>query len=276
MYLFEIERSNMMAKKALLGLLIMLISMPLFSQECRIPTDKTKFKIVLLVGQSNMAGRGFIQAEDKIPAQRVLTMNKKGEWVPSIEPTHFDKGGAGTCLGRTFAVKLAESDPTITVGLVPAACGGSSLNDWQSGQFFKQTNSYPFDDALARTKKALEVGTLTAILWHQGESDCNKRSAELHHDQLLKLFQTFRREFNAPNVPIIIGALYPRNNKYQDMVTDAQKKVAEESVPAAYVDDVSDLTLNPDNIHFDRKSLIRFGNSYFEKYQELTKNKTSE
>ena len=80
---------------------------------------------MLLTGQSNMAGRGVVTPEDKIPHPRVLMQNKEGEWVPAVDPVHYDKSSAGVGPARTFAIELAESDPAITVGLIPAACGGS-------------------------------------------------------------------------------------------------------------------------------------------------------
>lgn len=39
---------------------------------------KEKFYLVLLAGQSNMAGRGKIQPEDRAPYPRVLMLNKEG------------------------------------------------------------------------------------------------------------------------------------------------------------------------------------------------------
>lgn len=88
---------------------------------------KEKFHIFLLAGQSNMAGRGKIEAEDKVPHPRVLVLSKQGEWKPAMAPLHYDKDAAGVGLGSSFAVALAEKDPSVTIGLVPTACGGSSI-----------------------------------------------------------------------------------------------------------------------------------------------------
>jgi|GEM_PF-4016455 len=38
------------------------------------PADKTKFKIFLLIGQSNMAGRGKVEEQDQTPGARRLTV----------------------------------------------------------------------------------------------------------------------------------------------------------------------------------------------------------
>ena len=97
--------------------------------------SKEKFRIVVLAGQSNMAGRGAIEPEDRIPIPRVLMLDKEGKWQPAVEPIHYDKPSAGVGPGREFARLLAESDPSIVVGLVPAACGGASIDDWNPGVF---------------------------------------------------------------------------------------------------------------------------------------------
>ena len=56
---------------------------------------KEKFKIVVLAGQSNMAGRGFPTEADKVAHPRVLMLNRQGEWVPCVDPIHYDIPGSG-------------------------------------------------------------------------------------------------------------------------------------------------------------------------------------
>lgn len=252
------------------------VAAPIFAQETtadapKLPA-KEKFLIVVLAGQSNMAGRGFVEPEDKIPNSRVLMLNRDGAWVPAVDPVHFDKSSAGVGPGRTFANLLAASDPTITVGLVPTACGGSSVDHWKPGVYFEQTKSKPFDDAISRTRRALEDGTLAAILWMQGESDCSPRKAAEHEEKLFALFEAFRAEWNAPNVPILVGELSrPLAAKSPEgfaAISAAQRAVVERSQPAAFVSSEG-LTLNPDNVHFDRKSQIEAGKRYFEAFQAL-------
>ena len=55
---------------------------------------KEKFHLFLLVGQSNMAGRGVVDAQDKTPDPRILMLNKAGEWASAVDPLHFDKPAA--------------------------------------------------------------------------------------------------------------------------------------------------------------------------------------
>lgn len=234
---------------------------------------KEKFYLVLLTGQSNMAGRGFVTPEDKVPHPRVLMQNKAGEWVPAVDPVHYDKSMAGVGPARTFANLLAESDPSITVGLIPTACGGSPIAAWAPGQEWKQTQSHPYDDAIARAKKAMKDGTLKVILFHQGEADCGEANSRLYHDRLLKLMTSLRTELNAPEVPIVIGQLsrFPGAKPWSEgkKRVDAAHRAMGKELPKVGFAPSDGLTQNPDNIHFDAKSQKEFGKRYFEAYRKL-------
>ncbi len=233
---------------------------------------KEKFYLVMLAGQSNMAGRGVIRSEDQTAYPRVLMLNKEGQWVQASAPVHFDKSIAGIGPGDTFGKLLAETDPEITVGLIPAACGGSSIRNWQPGSYWEETQSYPYDDAVARMQIALSSGTLKAILWHQGEADCYEGNAEDYEDRLRALIADFRTKFNAENIPFMIGQL-PRF--YQapwggaaKKVDAAHQKIAMECQPAAFVSSEG-LTANPDNVHLNRESQIEFGKRYFKAFRAI-------
>src|SRR5690606_11359758 len=121
--------------------------------------DKEQFHIFLLVGQSNMAGRGKVSQEDRTPVPRVLMLNKENQWVPAVDPLHFDKSSAGTGLGKTFGIEIAKDHPEVTVGLVPCAVGGSPISAWEPGAYDRATRTHPWDDALKRANVALEAGT---------------------------------------------------------------------------------------------------------------------
>ncbi len=48
-------------------------------------------RLFLLVGQSDMAGRGTVEAEDRAPVAHVWMLNQALAWVPAVDPVHFDK-----------------------------------------------------------------------------------------------------------------------------------------------------------------------------------------
>ena len=59
--------------------------------------DNKKEKIlILLAGQSNMAGRGFAEPEDLIAVPRVEFLRPDLKWAPAIEPITRDRDFVGT------------------------------------------------------------------------------------------------------------------------------------------------------------------------------------
>ena len=98
-----------------------------------------KFHLFLLIGQSNMAGRGVVEDTDKVVNPRVLMLNKQGQWVPAVNPLHFDKPSiVGVGLGRTFGLDYSAAHPDVTVGLIPCAVGGSAIASWEPGGFSRK------------------------------------------------------------------------------------------------------------------------------------------
>lgn len=237
---------------------------------------KEKFHLVLLVGQSNMAGRGTVEAQDKTPHPRVLMLNKAGEWVPAIDPLHFDKSAAGVGVGKTFATLYAEAHPGITVGLIPCAVGGSPIDAWKPGEFYKPTNSHPWDDAMRRAQLALKSGTLTGILWHQGESDSNEKLAPGYEAKLHDLIARMRKQLGAPQVPFVVGQMGKfaevpwENAKVQ--VDKAHQELPKKVQHTAFAS-AEGLKHRGDKVHFDSPSFREFGRRYFEAFQSPAKSR---
>ncbi len=239
------------------------------ADEVKLP-PKDKFLLVMLAGQSNMAGRGIVEDEDKVADPRVLMLDQSGKWVPAVDPVHYDKKAAGVGPAKTFGKLMAELYPDCVIGLVPTACGGSPIEVWQPGKYWEQTKSTPWDDALARVKRAQKDGTLAVILWHQGEGDCNDNRAPMYHDRLLTLLTQFRNDLNAPGVPIVIGQLsqWKTWNASKKIVDRAQRDVAAE-LPNAGFATSEGLTPIKDNVHFDARSQREFARRYFAEYKRI-------
>lgn len=184
------------------------------------PAAKQKFKLYLLVGQSNMAGRGYVEAQDTIPNQHVLRLNKNGEWEIGKDPLHFDKDVAGVGPGLQFGKTLAAADQSAVIGLIPCAVGGSAIENWKAGSFYAATKTYPYDDAIKRAKLAMQSGTLMGIIWHQGESDSNPVKSATYQENLKNVIASFRHDLDSPEIPFVAGEL----PAYQIAGTDAQGK----------------------------------------------------
>jgi hypothetical protein len=233
---------------------------------------KKDLQLFILAGQSNMAGRGQIDDEGRTPKPRVYALNKDSQWQPAVDPLHWDKPGAGVGIGKTFGEIIAAGNPGISVGLVPTACGGSPISTWMPGQRWAQTNSNPWDDAIARAKRAMQDGTLKAILWHQGESDATAKDAPLYEKRLEDLITRFRTELNAPDLPFIIGQLgrFPGKpwNENIEAVHAAQQAVAKKMKNVRFVP-IEGMT-SKDNLHYDTPSQRIFAKGYADAYLQMT------
>ena len=231
--------------------------------------------VYLLIGQSNMAGRGKLAATNEGPHDGVLKMSNFGYLVPAKEPLHYDKPSAGAGLGASFANAMRAGDTNTTIALIPCAFGGSSLKEWEKG-------SYMYQRALLRTKEALRLlgdkGRLAGILWHQGESDTGKEKlAATYASRLVRMITDLRADLGRGDVPVVVGELgrYLADLRAKKGRYMCFEKVNEELHAAAKLlancECVSSegLTPNRDILHFDTASLRVFGERYAEAMKRL-------
>src|SRR5205823_9265870 len=109
------------------------------------------------------------------------------------DPVHFDKPDiAGVGIGRSFAKALLQAAPSVSIGLIPAAFGGTSLDEWKpEGKLYA--------DAVRRAREAMKSGRLRGILWHQGESDTDKEEgARSYRERFAVMIQQLRADLGAP------------------------------------------------------------------------------
>src|SRR3954470_16525519 len=166
-------------------------------------------QLFLLIGQSNMAGRGVVEPQDTETNPRIFMLTKDLQWTLARDPLHFDKPTiAGVGLGSEFARVLAKADPKAKIGLIPAAFGGTTIAQWKPGGPL-------YTDAVARAREAMKSGTLAGILWHQGEGDSSADKVAVYADQFSAMIAQLRQDLNAPNVPVLIGELGRYEPKYQ-------------------------------------------------------------
>ncbi|MDA8746237.1 sialate O-acetylesterase [Rubripirellula amarantea] len=220
--------------------------------------SKDKFHIYLLIGQSNMAGRGKMSAKDRLPTPNVFTLDSNNQWKAASHPLHFDKPNiAGVGLGLDFAIAMLASDPDIKIGLVPSAVGGTSLKQWSKGGEF-------YEAALTRTKIAEKQGTLKGILWHQGESDSGAGSASTYAERLAQLIADLRGDLDEPALPFVLGELGDFRvgvKRRSDIVIEQQQSIPS-LVPHTACVSAKGLGHKGDGTHFGAKSLREFGKRY--------------
>ena len=224
----------------------------------------------LLIGQSNAAGRGFLdEAEQLDTCAGKLKVLRNGRWQTMYRPVNPDRSFSGTCLAESFAKAYAQAHADVEVGIIPCADGGTSLEQWKVGSLL-------FDNAVNCAKLAMRTSHLVGVLWHQGEGDCSPERYPYYQERFTTIMNELRKCLEISNLPILIGGLgdflskctLSENIKNYYHINSALKKISKEYPNCAYVS-AEGLGANPDNLHFNAIALKEFGIRYFNEYQKL-------
>ena len=220
---------------------------------------------ILIIGQSNMAGRGFPHEVEPMANENLVVL-RNGRWWPMYVPVNPDRVTAGINLAESFA-DAYQKDHGVQVGLIPCADGGTCLQQWQEGGVL-------FDHACAMAELANRSSNIAGILWHQGESDCQEERYPHYEERLTDIIRAFRKLPCLKNVPFLVGGLGDYLPAYAPVfsnyvhVNEALKRVADKSENMGYVD-ADGLKPNPDNLHFSARALREFGLRYYEVFRAL-------
>lgn len=230
---------------------------------------------ILLIGQSNMGGRGFPQEVEPIRNEKLFVL-RNGRWRAMYVPVNPDRVTSGINLAESFADRYAR-EHDVNVGLIPCADGGSCLDQWQVGGLL-------FDHACYMAELASRTSTIAAVLWHQGESDCAPERYPLYAQKLTVILEAFRKKLGLEDVPFLLGGLgeylefCPRGEKFKNYVhvNAALRRVAEAMPMTGFVP-ADGLAPNADNLHFSAGALREFGLRYYDVFAQLEdKNKVFE
>lgn len=244
-----------------------------FSRVDKLPSKKNLW-IFLLAGQSNMAGRGFVEPQDTVPDNRVLAITKNDEWIYAKEPLHFyEPTLAGLDCGLSFGKTLVHHlDDSTAVAVIPCAVGGSSVEQWLGDSLFR--NVRLLSNFKSKVDFVKNYGTIKGVLWHQGESDAHPGRAELYAKNLSKLFDMFRDYIGDKNLPILLGELgnftNEDNQRYRTMINESIHRVAT-SMENVFVISAKGLTHKGDSLHFNSASQRLMGERFAAKFLRYCK-----
>ena len=224
--------------------------------------------LYLLIGQSNMAGRGVLTVANRVSADRIFKLDAKGQWQRAEEPIHFDRKSAGAGLSASFARAIADRDKDAKIGLIPCAVGGTRIDRWVEGGDL-------WSNAVARTRIALKSGKLRGILWHQGESDATVKRAPKWGAKFESIVKSLRREFG--EVPFVAGELgrYLENYRNREgaglvwQEINSQLHGLEGKIKDYRVVSSDGLAPNRDKLHFNTESLRIFGVRYADAFDSM-------
>ena len=221
----------------------------------------------LMIGQSNMAGRGNAAEVDPIANESCYVL-RNGIFRPMHYPVNFDRFFSGLNLCESFA-DTYQRENGVEVGLIPAADGGSSMDQWHEGEIL-------FDHACYLAELASRTSEIKGILWHQGEADCSPALYSTYEERLTAMIEAMRKRLGMKDVPFLVGGLgdflkdCPLSAQLANYVhvNDAMKAVAKNVKNVGFVS-AEGLGSNDDFLHFNSKALREFGIRYYEGYKAL-------
>ncbi|MFG6448155.1 sialate O-acetylesterase [Roseateles sp. BYS180W] len=230
-----------------------------------IPSDKTKFHVFIIGGQSNASGVAPLEAGDTNPVPHVLRIPTVGNlaWGAAAHPLHNRLSSDQFGLGLDFARQYMKTHPGVTVGLIPVAWGGAPISYFAKG-------SVTYQDIITKVNFAKQSGVLKGMLWQQGESDTVYQSlADAYEAALHTLISNIRADTGEPNLPFVageVGSFYgapddPEHLPNISRIRTLRGIFATLPSKVSYTAFVSSAELGHigDHVHFNRASLITLG-----------------
>lgn len=255
---------------------------PLVSVDiAKLPEGTTRLDLFLLMGQSNMKGRGVMPEEPKHDPRIVMMHLRDDQWYLARHPLHLTgdaksfKGhdNAGVGPGLAFAEVIAGANPKSVTGLVPCAVGGSSIMLWLK-------NAKLYDEALRRAKLALQItapvkGRIRGVIWLQGEADARPEALPQHAERLREMIESLRTDLALPELPFIACTVGEMRDEPQLANLKAMNDILlalPKSVPHTACVDARDLRTHiGDSVHFDTAAQNEIGRRFAAKLIGLMK-----
>lgn len=195
------------------------LGLALFWKSNAFSQPDTSFHIYLMFGQSNMEGAGTIEAQDRIVNPRVWALQdldcpnlgrSYGNWYPAAPPLNRCWSGLGP--GDSFGKMLGEKAPDhVTIGLVNASVSGCNIFIYKKGcpdGLDPISQGIPFNCGyswlLDLANKALEVGVIKGIIFHQGETNNTDPQWKYTVQQIMA---DLKSDLDLGDIPFLAGEL---------------------------------------------------------------------
>lgn len=230
------------------------------------PEEPETYDVFLLIGQSNMAGRGTMTEEDKtIFDKNVYVLNSFGVPEPARNPLNMystirkDISMQGINPGYSFSKKIA-GETGRKVLLVVNARGDTGINEWAEGTEY-------YSQAVERITQAARFGTVKAVLWHQGEK--NRTNPAGYLEKLNAMVECLRRDTGIQDLPFIAGEIAQWVSNADAFNAEIQK-IPDVIPNSGYVSSEGcSMLKDSSDPHFSREGQLLLGERYADKVLEM-------
>lgn len=251
---------------------------PLHAADFKVFAEGGTIDLFLLIGQSNMKGRGDIDM-NPVENERILFYHVTEEdWFVARDPLHATgtpdlidgKDNAGTGPGLSFARTLLAADPAMGVGLIPAAVGGAPISGYgREGKLYERSLTL-LADAVEKSPVKTRLG---GLLWLQGESDATEDKHGSYEDSLLDMVDRYRKDLKEPKLPFVactIGSFmadHPRFTHSKEINAALLRLPSKRRHTACL--DARDIEGRNDRLHYDTESQLEIGRRFAKAYRVL-------
>ena len=232
-----------------------------------------KLKLYVLVGQSNMVGTADVP-KDIMTSANIYAFGNDYHWQTAIAPVDdatnqvdaisIDKdAGFGPAL--PFAQALIAENNNQIIGLVPCAKSGSSITDWEKSP----SDQSLYGSCLKRVRAASTMGTVSGILFFQGETDAiaPEKFPSLNPDpaawaeKFATFAYNFRADIGSPGVPLVYAQLgQPADLEELPYWETVQQQQASLQIPNAAMVTTKDLPM--EGVHFTAQGYKTIGERF--------------
>jgi len=245
----------------------------------------------LLIGQSNIAGRGNVgdlAPEEKIPQNGlynlVQNLPSSYQYQPATHsmakmndpffPARSEQEAVGP--GLFFASEMRAKLSLENLGIVLCAPGGVGLDKWDVVSDQPQ-NKVLYSEAVGRAKVAQKLGACLGVLVYIGEADSHtQESASAWGRRFKAMVESIRQELNMHDLPVVmaeIGRISDERKQafqdkygYWDEVKTGQRSI---DMPRLKKISTEDLELAADGIHLTTAAQRILGTRFADAMAEL-------
>lgn len=267
----------------------------------------TPVQVVLLAGQSNMAGAGNFDELDDSDIKRIEKISSRVSFSfngkPAKSLSYYDnkpsekydflkRFGPELFMGLT----LAEANPNKHYLLIKRSQGGTALyGAWNPNWTAEKAKeiekghkqnlklySLHVADIKENLKELESEGKsyqIIGLAWMQGENDAVREvAAKSYKNNLRKLIASYRTEFNSPEMPIVVGQI---NSRYgveggadmvrQNIIKFGYQDYYSEVIKTSKDTSWSDFPKHSDNVHYNTEGQKRLGTEFANAFFKIQK-----
>ena len=196
-----------------------------------------KFRVFVLMGQSNMAGSGRA-TELKPPyteKHERIRIWANGRWEYFVPSNRFGPG-------MSFAHQLADFWPDDTIGIIKVSCGATGISAFEKNWTFERdqrskdgAKGSMYRDLMNAVAEAKRISDpeFCGFVWKQGAADGRRGLAEEYYDNFKQLVSDLSADLGVTDLPTFVPSYATDKELLKGVLSRIEKEDALEAKKSA-------------------------------------------